>query len=56
MNTKVVNTAIWMLFVAGAVIATAPVWRIYTFGFNPTLDEALQLTICGGRVDRGSSR
>ena len=56
MKSKAVNAGIWMLFVAGTVIATAPVWRIYAFGFNPTLDEALQLSICGGLVDRGSSR
>ena len=51
MKSKAINAGIWMLFVAGAVTATAPVWRIYAFGLNPTLDEALQLSICGGRVD-----
>jgi hypothetical protein len=54
-KSKAVNAGIWMLFVAGTVIATAPVWRIYAFGVNPTLDEALQLSICGGRVDASSS-
>jgi hypothetical protein len=55
MKSKAANAVIWMLFVAGAVIATAPVWRVYAFGFNPSLDEALQLSICGGRVDASSS-
>lgn len=35
----------WLLFALGLVFATAPVWRIWVFGFHPTLDELL-LVLC----------
>ena len=39
---------IWTAFGAALVLATAPVWRLWVFGFNPTLDQLLQI-ICTGR-------
>ena len=40
----------WLALVGALVIATTPVWRLWVFGFNPTVDELLQLSICGGRL------
>jgi len=42
------NGCVWLLFGAGVVVATSPVWRRLAFGFNPTLDQALQI-VCMGR-------
>lgn len=42
------NGIIWCAFAAALVLATAPVWRLWLFGFYPTLDQLLQLSICGG--------
>ena len=39
---------VWAAFAAALVLATAPVWRLWVFGFNPTLDQLLQI-ICTGR-------
>jgi hypothetical protein len=38
---------IWVLFCAAVLIAAAPLWRWWLFGFNPTLDELLRLSVCG---------
>lgn len=46
------ETLIWLCFAAALVVATAPVWRLWVSGFNPTLDQVLQLAICGGRIGR----
>jgi hypothetical protein len=42
------NGIVWSAFAGAFVLATAPVWRLWVFGFNPTLDQLLQLAICGG--------
>jgi hypothetical protein len=34
---------VYLLFTAGAVAATFPVWRLWLFGFSPTLDQLLTL-------------
>ena len=39
--------AIYGLFAIGLVAATFPVWRLWLFGFNPTLDELLRLRCFG---------
>jgi hypothetical protein len=44
------NGVIWLLFGLASLLATAPVWRLWVFGFNPTLDQLLQLSICGGTI------
>jgi hypothetical protein len=44
------NGTIWLLFCAAVGLATAPVWRLSVFGFNPALDELLQLSLCGGPI------
>jgi hypothetical protein len=41
------NGLIWSAFAVALVLATAPVWRLWVFGFNPTLDELLAI-ICKG--------
>lgn len=46
------NAVIWSAFAIAVVIATAPVWRYTVFGFNPTFDQLLQLSICGGRIQQ----
>lgn len=38
---------IWTAFAGASVLATAPLWRLWVFGFNPTLDELLRI-ICTG--------
>ena len=44
------NRLAWLALAGALVIATTPVWRLWVFGFNPTLDELLQLSICSGRL------
>ena len=44
---RVTNSFIWFAFAAAIVLATAPVWRLWIFGFNPTLDEMLRI-VCRG--------
>jgi hypothetical protein len=51
LSYRAIDIAIGFAFVAGAVLATVPIWRIYAFGFNPSLDVALQLSICGGKLN-----
>jgi len=44
---------VWILFAGALLLATAPVWRLWAaFGFNPTLDELLQIAICGGPLKK----
>jgi hypothetical protein len=33
----------WIVLGLGLALATAPVWRLLLLGFNPTLDELLQI-------------
>ena len=42
----------WVFFALALLFETAPVWRLQVFGFNPTLDELLQLSICGGTLKK----
>jgi hypothetical protein len=32
---------VWSVFVLLVLMATAPVWRLAVFGFNPALDDIL---------------
>ena len=34
---------VYLLFALAVAIATAPVWRYFLLGFNPTFDDLLQL-------------
>ena len=34
---------VYLLFALALVVATAPAWRFVVLGFNPTLDDLLQL-------------
>jgi hypothetical protein len=52
MTSRVQNGIIWLAFAGALALATAPVWRLWIFGFNPTLDQLLQLAICGGPFAR----
>jgi hypothetical protein len=47
MTRRVTNRVMWVSFAAGVVLATAPMWRLWVFGFNPTLDEMLRI-VCKG--------
>lgn len=51
MTQSVRDGLMWSAFAAALVLATAPVWRMWLFGFNPTLDQLLQLAICGGKLN-----
>jgi hypothetical protein len=33
----------WMLFGLALMLVTEPVWRLLLVGFNPTLDDLLQI-------------
>jgi hypothetical protein len=44
------NGLVWLAFSGAVILATAPVWRFWVFGFNPTLDQILQIAICGGPI------
>ena len=39
--------AVYGLFSAAAVAATFPIWGLWLFGFNPTLDDLLRLRCFG---------
>jgi hypothetical protein len=52
MASRVQNGLIWLGFTGALALATAPVWRLWLFGFHPTIDEVLQLAICGGPITR----
>ena len=39
---------VWILFAGALLLATAPVWRLWAFGFNPRLDELLQSQFAAG--------
>jgi hypothetical protein len=39
--------AAYSLFAAGLAAATFPVWRLWLFGFDPTLDDLLRLRCFG---------
>jgi hypothetical protein len=39
--------AMYGVFGGLLVLATMPVWRLWLFGFNPTLDELLSLRCLG---------
>lgn len=43
---RTLTPLIWLLFGLAVLAATAPVWQRAVYGFNPTLDELLRLTIC----------
>jgi len=43
---RALTPLIWVLFGLAVVAATGPVWQRTVYGFNPTLDEILRLTIC----------
>ena len=52
MGSRVKNGLIWFGFAGAVLLATAPMWRFWLFGFHPTIDEVLQLAICGGAITR----
>lgn len=57
MKTRpLINTVVWLGFAGAAVLATAPAWGRWVYGFNPTLDEVLLLARCApaNRPTRGS--
>ncbi|MBE3110884.1 MAG: hypothetical protein IMZ46_10295 [Acidobacteria bacterium] len=41
---------IYPLFGILLTLATSPIWRLWLLGFNPTLDEVLQISCFGGRI------
>jgi len=51
MTQSVRDAVMWSAFAAALVLATAPVWRMWLVGFDPTLDQLMQLAICGGKLN-----
>jgi hypothetical protein len=47
-NQRMRTALIATTFAAAFVLATAPAWRQWVLGFNPSLDQVLQFAICGG--------
>lgn len=43
MTLRLRNGVIWMAFALAVVVATAPVWRLWIFGFDPAMDDLLQI-------------
>jgi len=55
-SRPLVNGLIWLLFCTAVVFATAPVWRLWLLGFNPTFDQILRMSLCGGDVNIHTDR
>jgi hypothetical protein len=51
-TTAALGGLVWILFAGALLLATAPVWRLWALGFNRTLDELLQIAICGGPLKK----
>jgi hypothetical protein len=49
---SLLTALLWFAFAAAFILVTAPVWRLWVLGFNPTFDQALQLAVCGGGLPR----
>jgi hypothetical protein len=47
MIRTVPRVVVYVRFAVSALAATFPVWRLWLFGFNPTLDELLRLRCFG---------
>jgi hypothetical protein len=47
MIRRIPPAAVYGLFAAAAVAATFPIWGLWLFGFNPTLDDLLRLRCFG---------
>ncbi len=50
MNVLMRPAVMYPLFAIGLILATSPIWRLWLLGFNPTLDEVLQISCFGGRI------
>lgn len=42
----------WIAFAVALALATAPVWRLAARGFEPTVDELLQMRCSGSKASR----
>jgi hypothetical protein len=47
MSRIISPAAVYSLFATGLVLATSPIWRLWLFGFNPTVDDLLRLRCFG---------
>ena len=47
MNRSVPSHAVHVLFALAVMLATYPVWSLWLFGFNPTLDDLLRMRCFG---------
>jgi hypothetical protein len=47
MTRTIPPAAMYGLFAIGLVLATFPIWRFWLFGFEPRLDELLNLRCLG---------
>jgi hypothetical protein len=47
---RCINVLIWFTFALALVAATSPIWQRMLLGFNPTLDDVLQIALCRSRL------
>lgn len=55
-TTRIRAALPWIGLAVGLLAATAPVWRLPLLGFNPTLDELLQMRCFTGSNAAGQVR
>ena len=46
---------VWSVFVLLVLMATAPLWRLAVFGFNPALDDFLALSVLRALKAKGAN-
>jgi hypothetical protein len=49
-RTRAIRASAHASFALALLLASAPLWRLWFVGLDPTLDRLLQMAICGGPI------